>query len=156
LYGTASHSRTIEYGNCSRGGGSVGWHGSLCLLFAVLPLRQHLPRLRQRKGCELDLLGFRAQKRVVGGDRCDRPALDVVGIREHRLPLSLSDECNASCRSMPPLPGWLVHPRRRRQGVHAMPIGQRLLPGEEHRHPRARALASAAVQVRINLEAHYV
>jgi len=28
-------------------------HGSLCSLFAVLPLRQHLPRLRQRKGCEL-------------------------------------------------------------------------------------------------------
>jgi hypothetical protein len=88
--------------------------------------------------------------------RCDRPALDAVGIREHRLPPSLSDECNASCRSMPPLPGWLVHPRWRRQGVHTMPIGEWLLPGKECRHPQARPLASAAVQVRIKRAAHCV
>jgi hypothetical protein len=37
-----------------------------------------------------------------------------------------------------------------------MPIGQWLLPGKEYRHPRARSLASAAVQVRIKLVAHYV
>jgi hypothetical protein len=36
-----------------------------------------------------------------------------------------------------------------------MPIGQRLLPGKEHRHPRIRALASASVQVRMKLPARY-
>ena len=53
------------------GGVLVGMrsHGSWCLLLAVLPLRQHLPRLRQRKGCKLYLLGFRWQKRVGGVDR---------------------------------------------------------------------------------------
>jgi hypothetical protein len=33
-------------------------HATLCPLCAVLPLRQHLPRLRQRKGCGLGHFGF--------------------------------------------------------------------------------------------------
>jgi len=37
-----------------------------------------------------------------------------------------------------------------------MPIRHRLLPWEEHRHPRARPLAGAAVQVRVELAAHYI
>ena len=119
-------------------------HESLCSLFAVLPLRQHLPRLRQRKGCELvQSLGLLVSESARAGRSWLRPTLDPV------LYMGLSDECISTCRPMPPLPGWHVHPRRRRQGVHAMPIGQRLLPGKEHRHPQARALASAAVQVRI-------
>ena len=59
LYGAASHSCTIVTATESVEAGEVGWHGSLCLSVAVLPLRQHVLRLRQRKGCELDLLGFR-------------------------------------------------------------------------------------------------
>ena len=136
--------------------GVCEWYGSLCPSFAVLPLRQHLPRLRQRKGCGARSAGLSLAKARGRGRpwHCDRAALDAVAIYEHRLPPSLLDECHASCRPMPPLPEWLVHPRRWRQGVHAMPIRRRLLPGKEHRHPRAWALASAAVQVRIKVAAH--
>jgi hypothetical protein len=49
--------------------GMLNATGSLCLLFAVLPLRQHLPWLRQRKGCEFYLPGFRYRNRVRRGDR---------------------------------------------------------------------------------------
>ena len=56
-------------GDCTRGGGNVECHGSLCLLFAVLPLRQHLPRLRQRKGCEFCLPGFPLAKARRRGGR---------------------------------------------------------------------------------------
>ena len=54
--------------NWTRGGGGVEGHGSLCLLFAVLPLRQHLPRLCQRNGCAF-CRAFRWQKRRGLGDR---------------------------------------------------------------------------------------
>jgi hypothetical protein len=50
-----AHSNTVTV---PVGAGVCESHGSVCLPFAVLPLRQHLPRLRQRKGCELDLPGF--------------------------------------------------------------------------------------------------
>jgi len=36
-----------------------------------------------------------------------------------------------------------------------MPGGERLLPGKERRHPRARTLASAAVQVPIKSGLHH-
>ena len=58
-------------------------------------------------------------------------------------------------RSVPRLPRWQLRPRRRQQGVHAMPGGEWLLPGKERRHPRVRTLASAAVQVPIKSCLHH-
>ena len=56
-----------RYGDWTRGGGNVEGHGSLCLVFAVLPLRQQMPRLRQRKGCERYRPGFPLAKASKAG-----------------------------------------------------------------------------------------